>query len=291
MKKNSFHLNTKLLGLIGHPIKHSYSPFIHNIACELLKLEYIYLPFDVPAANLRSALKGMIALGIRGFNVTIPHKESILQHLADISEEASIIGAVNTIVNEHGKLNGYNTDVNGVIESLLPYKDEIAGQEISIVGSGGASRAVIYALIRYFKPAKIYLINRTEQRAESLKIYFRDKMKFDAFKTRELFPPDLVDIFSGSKLIVNATSVGMYPEIDDSITELANSFGKGQIVFDLVYNPLQTKLLRIAQENGAVTIGGIKMLVHQAAKAFELWTGEQMPIARLNKSLQLFIKN
>jgi shikimate dehydrogenase len=291
MKKNSFHLNTKLLGLIGHPIKHTYSPFIHNVASELLKLDYIYLPFDVPSSNLRSALKGMIALGIRGFNVTIPHKESIFQHLTDISEEASIIGAVNTIVNEHGKLNGYNTDVHGVIETLLPYKEEIAGQEISIVGSGGASRAVIYAMIRYFKPAKIYLINRTTQRAESLKVYFRDKMKFDAFKTRELFPPDLVDIFSGSKLIVNATSIGMFPEIDDSITELANSFGKDQIVFDLVYNPLQTKLLQIAQANGAITIGGLKMLVHQAAKAFELWTGEQMPIEKLNKSLQLFIKN
>jgi shikimate dehydrogenase len=288
--KNSVHLNTKILGLIGHPLKHSYSPFIHNIAIDLKEIDYIYLPFDIPASNLKNAVRGMIALGIRGFNVTIPHKENIIQFMSNVSEEASIIGAVNTVVNELGKLSGYNTDVNGILETLNPFKEEIFGNEISVIGAGGASRAVIYTLIRYFKPSKIFLVNRTEQRADSLKNYFQDKMKYNSFKTKELFPPDLVEVFRSSKLIVNATSVGMYPDVDDSITMLADSFTKGQIVFDLVYNPIQTNLLKLASSNGAIALDGLKMLVYQAAKSFELWTSETMPVEQVYKSLQLFLK-
>jgi shikimate dehydrogenase len=287
--KDSFHLNTKIIGLLGHPIKQSYSPFIHNVTVELKKLDYIYLPLDVPAANLKNALKGMIALDIKGFNITIPHKESILQFMNDVSEEASIIGSVNTVVNDDGKLTGYNTDVNGILESLNPYKDEISGKEVSVVGAGGSSRAVIYTLIRYFKPSEINIINRTEQRAEALKKYFSDKMKYDGIKTKELFPPDLVDTFGNSKLIINATPVGMFPAQDDIITTLENSFVKDQIIFDLVYNPPQTKLLKLAISRGAIPINGLKMLVHQAAKSFELWTNEEMPFEQIYKSLQLFI--
>ncbi len=291
MMKNTFHLNTKILGLIGHPIKHTYSPFIHNVTAELKNIDYIYLPFDVPAANLKAAVKGMVALGIKGFNVTIPHKENIIHLLNDVSEEASIIGSVNTVVNDLGKLSGYNTDVYGILETIMPYKNEISGGEVCVVGAGGAARAVIYTVIRYFKPSKIYLINRTEQRAESLKNYFSDKMKFDAFVTKELFPPNLVEVFKSSKLIINATAVGMFPDSDDSITSLADSFYKGQIVFDLVYNPPDTKLLKLAASKGAVALDGLKMLVYQAAKAFELWTGEVMPTEKINDSLHLFIKN
>jgi shikimate dehydrogenase len=231
----------------------------------------------------------MIALDIKGFNITIPHKENILQFMNDVSEEASIIGSVNTVVNDDGKLTGYNTDINGILESLNPYKDDIFGKEVSIVGAGGSARAVIYTLIRYFKPAVIHIINRTEQRAEALKKYFSDKMKYDGIKTKELFPPDLVGIFSNSKLIINATPVGMYPDQDDIVTSLENSFVKDQIVFDLVYNPPQTKLLKLAASHGAIPISGLKMLVHQAAKSFELWTNEEMPFDQIYKSLQLFI--
>jgi shikimate dehydrogenase len=287
--KDSFHLNTQLIGLLGHPIKHTYSPFIHNVTIELKKLNYIYLPFDVPPSNLKNALKGMIALGIKGFNITIPHKENILHFLNDVSEEASIIGAVNTIVNDNGKLTGYNTDVHGILETLNPYKETINGERISVVGAGGAARAVIYSLIRYFKPRKIILINRTEERAESMKNYFKDKMKFDSFKTMELFPPDMVNIFKESKLIINATPIGMFPDSDDSITNLEDSFIKDHIVFDLVYNPPQTRLLQTASKKGALTLNGLKMLVFQAAKSFELWTGEKMPVEEIQKSLQLYI--
>lgn len=287
--KNSFHNTTELIGLIGNPIKHSYSPFIHNVAIELTNLNYIYLPFNVPSANLRNALKGVIALGIKGFNVTVPHKVKILDYLNDLSEEAAMTGAVNTVVNEHGKLKGYNTDVNGVIETLIPFKEDITGSEITIFGAGGGARSVIYVLIRNFKPKKINLINRTEHRALSIRSYFGDKMKFDSFYSFELFPPQIVDLIANSKLVVNATPIGMYPDIDDNITTIPESFNDNQIVFDLVYNPVKTNLLKIAESRGAVILDGINMLVQQAAKSFKLWTGVEMPVNEVYKSLKLFI--
>lgn len=287
--KDSFHSNTKLLGLIGHPIKQSFSPYIHNITSELLKTDYIYLPFDVTADNLRNALNGMKALDIRGFNVTIPHKENILQYLDNISEEASMVGAVNTVLNDHGTLNGYNTDINGITATLLPYKEELNSAIVTIVGAGGGARAAIYSLLRNFKINEINLINRTKQRAETLKDYFTDKMKFDRFKVFELIPPDNVQLFNKSKLIINATSVGMIPDVDDSVTPLKKSFNKKQIVFDMVYNPAKTQLLYIAKKSGAKTLDGLKMLVFQAAKSYEIWTGYEMPVDKIYRSLKLYI--
>ena len=137
---DKFNIDTKITGIIGHPIKHTFSPFMHNIAFELLKLNYLYLPFDVPPSNLKPAIRGMVAFGIKGLNVTIPHKESIIPIIKNVSEEVNIIGAANTIVNDDGILKAYNTDVFGIVETLLPYKEKIINNEVSILGSGGASR-------------------------------------------------------------------------------------------------------------------------------------------------------
>jgi shikimate dehydrogenase len=289
--KNTLHTDTVLTGLIGHPIKQTYSPFIYNVAFEIKKLEYLYLPFDVPAANLTNAIKGMMALGIKGFNITIPHKVNIMQLLNNVSDEAATAGAVNTVVNDMGKLSGYNTDVHGVVKSLEKYKSNIAGQEVSVIGSGGASRAVVYTLIRHFKPGKINIINRTEQKAESLKDYFNSKIKFDSIRCFDLFSPNTENIIKDSKLIVNATSVGMFPETDDSVIQNEKLFSKEQVVFDLVYNPLKTKLLSLAAKQGAKTVNGISMLINQASKSFELWTGEVMPVEQVERSLELFLGN
>ncbi|MEG8946528.1 shikimate dehydrogenase [Rosettibacter firmus] len=287
--QNKFNHNTKIVGVIGHPIKHSFSPLMHNIAFELSGLNYIYLPFDVPPSALKDSLRGMIALGIKGFNVTIPLKEKVLPHLKDISEEASIIGAVNTIVNDDGILRGYNTDVLGVIESLLPYKDDLQGATVTVIGAGGASRSVIYSLIRNFKVERINIVNRTEQLAESLKDYFSTKMLFSNIKSYPLVPPDLVDVFRNSKLIVNTTSIGMYPDVDDAATTIPESFTKDQIVFDVVYTPVKTKLLKIAESQGASIITGLKMFVEQGAKSYEIWTGEQMPKEKVFKALESYL--
>ncbi len=289
--KNTLHMNTVLVGLIGHPIRQTYSPFIHNVAFDLKKLDYLYLPFDVPAANLGNAVKGMVALGIKGFNVTIPHKVNIIQLLNNVSDEAAGVGAVNTVVNDLGRLSGYNTDVYGILKTLDKYKSSIAGKEMTVAGAGGSARAVIYTLIKYFKPAQINIINRTDQKAEALKKYFSDKMKFEAIKCYELFPSNLVEVFQRSGLIVNATPIGMYPETDDAVISLENAFNKEQIVFDLVYNPSRTRLLSIASKQGAKVINGTEMLVNQASKAFELWTGEIMPVPDIIRSLEMMIDN
>lgn len=286
---DKFNLNTGIIGILGHPIKHSYSPLMHNIAFELKKLNYIFLPFDVPQNNLKDAVKGIVALGFKGFNVTLPHKETIIQHLKNVSEEASMVGAVNTVVNDNGTLIGYNTDVNGVYETLLPYKDEITGKQVSIIGAGGASRSVIYTVIRHFKPERVNIINRNLQKAESLKEYFSAKMRYNNLFSFELYPPDLKDILTRSRLIVNTTSVGMYPNIDDSVITGYEHFSKDQIVFDLIYNPVRTKLLMLADAAGAQTLDGLNMFVHQGARAFQLWTGQEMPIDKILKTLRLFI--
>ncbi len=288
---NKFTHNTKIIGIIGHPIKHSYSPFMHNMAFDLADLDYVYLPFDVPSESLKDAIKGLVALGIRGFNVTLPHKERITIYLSEISEEASIIGAVNTIVNENGKLHGYNTDVNGIVESLLPVKDEFANGKVTVIGAGGAARSVIYTLIRHFKCEQINIVNRTEQIAESMKEYFTAKMMYNSIKAYELFPPDLVPILQDSKLIINTTSIGMFPEVDDSPTTIKESFHKDQIVFDIVYNPIKTKLLKIAESQGAKTITGLKMFVEQGAKSYELWTNQQMPKDKVYQALKSYLEN
>lgn len=289
--KNTFHFDTQIIGIIGHPIKHSYSPFIHNVAIELKKIDYVYLPFDIPASNLRSALKGITALGIKGLNVTIPHKESAIQYMNSVSEEVAMIGSVNTIVNDQGKLIGHNTDAYGVLETLLPFKDDISGNQVCVIGAGGSARAVIYTLIRYFKPKKIFIVNRNERRAENLKDYFSEKMKFPSIKTKELIPPTAFEVMRDSMLVINATPIGMYPNNSDSITTSPDVFSKGQIVFDLVYNPQSTLLIKTAIKSGAKTINGLSMLINQAAKSFELWTGVDFPKEDVQKSLQLYLSN
>ena len=287
--RDSFFANTELIGLIGHPIKHSYSPFIQNYALELMNLEYVYLPFDVPAENLKNAVKAVLSLGLKGVNVTLPHKEKIIKFLDELSEEASIVGAVNTIVNDHGKLMGYNTDAYGILETLLPYKDKISGTKVTVIGAGGSARAVIYTLLRHFKPEEINIINRTQQRADTLMNDFSLKMRYDSFHTFELFPPDNVETLSNSSLIINATTIGMFPEVDDTITDLEESFNEDQIVFDLIYNPTKTRFLKMAEMQGAKVVGGLKMLISQAAKSFELWTGVEMPMDEITKKLEGYI--
>ena len=269
--------NTKIVGVIGHPIKHSFSPMMHNYAFDKLGLEYVYLPFDISTTGLQDSLKGMVALGIKGFNVTIPHKERIVEYLDELSDSAKIVGAVNTVVNDNGTLIGYNTDVDGIINTLEEYKERINGKTVSVLGAGGAARSVIYTLITHFNVKKINIINRTVEKAESLKDYFSSKMLFEKIKTYELMPPDVTEILAKSKLIVNASSIGMSPDEDDSPTTIPESFNSKQIVFDVVYNPRKTRLLKLAEEQGAITINGLKMFVEQGAKSFELWTNEKMP--------------
>lgn len=282
--------STKIVGIIGHPIKQSFSPKMHNLSFLGQGLNYIYLPFDVPTSSLKDSLKAMSVLGVRGFNVTIPHKEKIIQFMDHVSEEASTVGAVNTVVNEGNQLFGYNTDINGIVESLNPYKEEIAKSTVTVIGAGGAARSVLYALIRHFKVETINIVNRTEERTEAIKDYFIDKMRFNNIKTFELMAKENSQLFNSSKLIINTTSIGMFPNIEDTPNDLAESFNSSQIVFDLIYNPIKTKFIELAESKGATIINGLKMFVVQGARSFELWTGHKMDTKLMYEELSKFLK-
>jgi shikimate dehydrogenase len=276
---------TKIVGLIGHPITHSFSPLIHNFAFDILGLNYKYLVFDVLPENLKDAIKGIVSLGIKGVNVTIPHKETVLQNLDDVSSEARIIGAVNTIVNDNGILKGFNTDVFGFTESLKEFKEMISNTPAFIFGAGGSARAVIYSLITNFQPERIIIANRNFSRAESIARYFSQVLGYKNFEVKEFFLPEISADIKSSRLIVNTTPIGMHPNSDDIPIQSDDVFHPGQIVYDLVYNPPITRFLQFAQEKGATVISGIDMLILQASKSFELWTGEQMPVEQVKKFL------
>ncbi len=282
---------TKIVGLIGHPISHSFSPLIHNFAFELLGLNYKYLTFDVLPENLGDALRGIIALGITGVNVTIPHKESVIANLNDVSPEARIIGAVNTIVNDNQRLIGYNTDVFGFTESIKKYKEIISNAPVFIFGAGGSARAVIYSLITNFQPERIVIANRNISRAEGIARYFSQVLGYKNFEIKEFFFPEIAGDIKSSRLIVNTTPIGMHPNINDLPVQSDEIFHEAQIVYDLVYNPPMTKLLKVAQNKGAEVVSGIDMLILQAGKSFELWTGKEMPIAETKKFLLQKLKS
>jgi len=276
---------TKIVGLIGHPISHSFSPFIHNLAFDLLGLNYRYLTFDVLPENLKDALRGIVALGIKGVNVTIPHKESVIANLDDVSAEARIVGAVNTIVNDSGRLVGYNTDVYGFTESVRKYKDRIANATVFIFGAGGSARAVIYSLVTNFQPERIIITNRNISRAEGVARYFSQVLGYKNFEVKEFFFPDIAGDIKSSALVINTTPIGMHPNINDLPVQNDEIFHEGQIVYDLVYNPPMTKFLKVAKNKGAEVVSGVEMLILQAEKAFNLWTGKEMPVQEVQKFL------
>jgi shikimate dehydrogenase len=275
---------TKIVGVFGHPIGHSLSPLMHNTAFALLGLDYIYLAFDVHPHHIEAALRGISALGIVGANVTIPHKETVIPFLDEVAGEASLVGAVNTIVNEGERLVGYNTDIFGFVESLKEFKQELQDTVFTVIGSGGAARAVVYSLTRFFRPKVLYLINRDRGRAEMLRKYAKEKLNYDNVRVFELYSDDAPKKLEESTLIVNATSVGMFPKINECVID-ENVLHEDHIVYDLVYNPLETELIRRAAHNGARTMTGLDMLIYQGAKAFEMWTNQQMPLGEIKKVL------
>ncbi len=280
-KKN----RAKLVSIIGHPISHSWSPLIHETAFKITKQNFLYLAFDVLPKNLGDAMKGMLALGMAGCNVTVPHKEAVVEFLDEVTADARLVGAVNTVYFENDALKGHNTDVDGVVEALKPYRDRIAGETVTIFGAGGGARAVVYSLISFFRPAQIFVINRDTSRAELLRKFFADSQNFFNIKVAELHNTDEASIVERSKLVVNATSVGMYPSVQENIMVSDSASFVGKIFFDLVYNPVETAFLRDAAKREATTVSGVEMLYHQAAKAFELWTGTGMPLELVRAKL------
>ena len=259
---------TKVIGLIGHPVGHSFSPIMHNAAFKDKGLNYVYVAFDVLPENLKYVIDGAKALGIVGFNVTIPHKIEIMKYLDEIDKDAELIGAVNTIKIEKGKAIGYNTDGIGARKALEEEIGKVKDKNIVIYGAGGAARAVAFELA---KDNNITIANRTIEKAEALAKEIAEKLNKKLGE--EIRFSGLDADLEGVDIIINATPIGMYPNVDVEPIVKAEKLREDMIVMDLIYNPLETVLLKEAKKVNAKTINGLGMLIYQGVVAFKIWTG------------------
>ena len=266
------------------------SPAMHNAAFQTLGLDYTYVPFRVKSLELKKAIEGIRGLNLRGLNVTIPHKVAVMQFLDRIDPLAEKIGAVNTIVNDDGILSGYNTDATGFLQTLHDKDVDPEDKKVLLLGAGGAARAIGNVLAG--EKARITILNRrqelswAEDLAHLLTRHYGAKVN-----TGELTPENLQRAIEGVDIVVNSTSLGMSPD-DDQTPVPADLLGASLTVFDVVYNPYETRLLREAKAAGAKTINGLEMLVRQGAIAFEKWTGIKAPVDVMRQSaLDLLQKN
>ena len=254
---------TKVLGILGYPVYHSASPLMHNAMASLLNIDYVYVPFRVPPSFLKQALEGIKALDVLGVNVTIPHKKAVMSFLDEISPCAQRVGAVNTIVNQSGRLIGYNTDFDGFVYGLKQELSfDLTHKKVLIVGAGGAARAILVGLLDQ-GVSSVHIMNRTESKLMSfLRDYCDDR----------LFPAAWADqdLIQDMDLIIQTTPVGMNTS-ENPLPE--SQFHAKQVVVDIIYTPLETNLLRSARLNSAITLNGVSMLAAQGILAFEKFTG------------------
>lgn len=272
---------TKVFGLFGYPVGHTFSPVMHNAAFERLKMDACYVPFEVHPDRLRDAVAGVSALNIGGVNVTVPHKERVIPFLDDLSQEARLIGAVNTIEVRDGSLIGHNTDARGFIRSLeKDAKFDVKGRNILILGAGGAGRAVGFGLAL----AGAGRIGVYDVDAKKSGLLVKDIMEKTGVQAAAIEPGDMAKFALEADCIINATPLGLKPS--DPIPLDKAYIKKGMLVCDLVYNPPQTSLLLIAKARGARILGGLGMLLYQGVAAFEIWTGRDAPVSVMKKALK-----
>ncbi len=281
---------TRLVTLLGYPLGHSLSPEIHNTAFQVQDINMAYLCMEVHPDRLKQAIDGFRAARFVGSNVTIPHKQAVYRLVDTLSEQARAVGAVNTIVSqfdENGEvesLYGDNTDVHGFLVPLVPFADPLSGSEMVILGAGGAARAVAYALLREYQPAALTIVARNTTKADQLA---NDLSPYD--KRQALRVASFADAHTAvqqSRLLVNATPVGMHHSADQTPWPEANAFSPDQVVYDLIYNPEQTRLLKDAAGRGAKTLGGLEMLIQQAAASYQQWTNQQMPLDAVRQAVR-----
>jgi shikimate dehydrogenase len=275
---NTIRGSTRVLGVFGYPVEHSLSPSMHNAALMRLGLSYVYVPFSVTPDALGAALRSLPALGIVGVNLTIPHKERAMSLVDEVTEDAREVGAINTVHCVDGRLIADNTDGRGFFQPLREAGLEVRDRQAVVVGAGGAARAVVFQLVRN-GAVTIWLANRSLERAERLAASVA-KAGFGADRVRPLPLEDrdaLERAMRGAELLVQTTRVGMAPEIDAPPPVPIAALHRNLFVYDLVYNPMETRLLAEARKCGCQVLGGVKMLVYQGAAAFERWTGVWPP--------------
>jgi shikimate dehydrogenase len=265
---------SELCAVIGWPIEHSLSPAIHNAAFEAAGLNFAYVAFAVRPGQLPGALGGVRSLGLRGLSVTIPHKVDIIPLLDEVEDLAARIGSVNTVVNDDETLRGYSTDGPGALAALDAGGVDPRGREVLLLGSGGAARAVGFTLAWKAPPSRIRVLGIVPGEVDQLSRDLREHSSIDI----EHGPMTrLAESMQEADIVIHASPVGMSPNTSEALIE-EEMIRPGQCVFDIVYNPLETELLRRARRAGATAIPGLGMFVHQAALQFQLWTGGEPPV-------------
>lgn len=265
---------TKVCAILGNPVKHSLSPAMHNAAFEDLNLDFVYLAFRVKAEELVLATTGAKKLGIHGLNVTMPHKELIVSSLDDVDPQAKAVGAVNTVLNDGKRFLGYNTDGFGALKALHERDVSLHGKKMLLLGAGGAGRAIAFQLSEELE--ELVILNRTAKRAQNLAESLRkteNKKVHGNILSTQLIRKELKD----SDILMNATSVGMYPRTTQSLVQ-RNLLRPDLCVMEIVYQPRETKLIKDAKSVGAKVVEGVEMLIYQGAASFEIWTSQEAPI-------------
>lgn len=273
---------TRLVTLLGYPLGHSLSPLIHNAAFQAQGINMVYLCMPVAPEYFRQAADGLGRAGWVGSNVTIPHKQRAYELADELSEQAKAVRAVNTLVLTHTeglerpRIYGDNTDIKGFADTLIPYKEQLYGEDVVVLGSGGSARAIVYALLSYFQPSMLTIAARSVSKAEQV---VREMAEYDTRGVLRI--TDLTNSSAAIKrsvLLVNTTPVGMHPKTAIAPIKDFSSLSKGQVVYDLIYNPINTVLLEEAEQRGATTLSGLEMLIRQAAASYVQWTGKEMPL-------------
>ena len=272
--------STNIVGLIGHPVEHSFSPPMHNAAFNELGLDYAYVAFDVNPSNLGTAIEGASSLNIKGLNVTIPHKVNVMKYLSELDEVAKLIGAVNTI--DFKNLKGYNTDGIGAIKAIEEVTS-VKDKNVVVAGAGGASRAISFYIAKYGAQS-LTILNRNESKAKNLASDILNSKLMDNVGFAQI--GEINDYVKDADILIDTTPLGMDPHIDDEPVMRAENIHEDLVVFDAVYNPNETVLLKEAIKAGAKPVYGIKMLLYQGAESFEIWTGKKAPIDVMEKALK-----
>lgn len=258
---------TRLCGLIGYPVGHTLSPVIHNTLAEAMGKNLVYVPFSVEK-DLAAAVRGAYALNILGMNVTVPYKKDVMEALVEVDEAAVRIGAVNTLVRMEGGYKGYNTDYLGLERAMKEENIQIAGRDVVVLGAGGAANAVVY-LCAKAGAKQIYILNRTVKKAQGLAeqvaAYFPE-CPVTAMETR-----DYDKLPDRAMTCIQATSIGLFPNVDAAVIEDPAFYRRIDQAVDIIYNPGETKFMRLVKEQGGRVINGLKMLLYQGVTAFELW--------------------
>ncbi|MFZ2949951.1 MAG: shikimate dehydrogenase [Desulfuromonadaceae bacterium] len=282
MKDKMITSSTRLCAVIGNPIGHSMSPAIHNAALDLLNLDYVYVAFKVE--DVKNALSGMKALtNFRGLSVTIPHKMEVIKYVDEINDLDRSIGSINTVINENGKLIGMGTDGPGALKALVDAGVVLQGKNVAMVGSGGVARAIAFTLAQKAGVGKISLLDIDENMLQGLAQDLKSGTDADieSFVSNDA---SIAKVMSYADIIVNCTPIGMHPHEGVSIVP-PELFRDGQAVFDVVYNPIETKLLRDARSRGLIAVSGVDMFINQAAMQFEYFTEVKAPIEEMRRVL------